>query len=39
MSACLAEDPMLENLERKLEITYCLNRSKLRKERFQEAGA
>jgi len=38
MNACMDEDHMLENLEKKLEIIFCLNKFKLKKEKFQEAG-
>lgn len=38
MNACLEEDLMLENQERKLEITFYQSKYKLRKVIFQEDG-
>lgn len=38
MNACMEEDHMWVNLEKKSEITFCQNKFKLKKEKFQEAG-
>lgn len=38
MSACTEEGLMLESQEKKLEITFSQNKSKLRREKCQEVG-
>jgi hypothetical protein len=38
MSACMVEDPMLVNLEKRFETTYYLSKFRLRKEKCQEDG-
>ena len=38
MSACTVNVHIKENLEKKLEIIFCRNKSKSKKEKFQEAG-
>ena len=38
MSACTVNVHIKENPEKKLEIIFCRNKSKSKKEKFQEAG-
>lgn len=38
MNVCMENDLIKENLEKKLEIIFCRNKFKLKKEKFQEDG-
>ena len=38
MNVCMENDHIKENLEKKLEIIFCRNKFKLKKEKFQEDG-
>jgi hypothetical protein len=38
MSACTVNVHIKANPEKKLEIIFCRNKSKSKKEKFQEAG-